>query len=642
MDIRAARAHVLIFVALLSPLTLSAQFKDPTQEELRMTTEPKAPGAAAVYLYVEDIADQHDTSRSYYQRIKVLTEKGKEMATVNVSYDPDIEKIPEIEARTIHADGTVIPMTEKPSNLVTVKTRDLELHKLVFTLPNVEVGSILEYRMKEKFKSFVDAPTWMVQQDTFVHCAHYEFRSLASWTMSYVSQLGAGAKVVKDKHDTYTLDVSDVPPVPDEDWMPPLNTLKWRVLFFNSSYSSKTAFWEAAGKQWADTLREVTKPTGALKKAAESLVAPGDSETAKARKIYAAAMQMQNTDFTRQRTEVERKKEKIKEAQTVEDLWKLKEGSGDELTLLFVTLCRAVGLNVEPMRVTNRARAVFDENLMSTEQLDDYVAVAQLDGKEVFLDPGQKMCPFGMLYWGHMITSGMRYAAKSAVIGRMPQPDYRATLVSRVVDLTLDESGGVQGSIRVVLSGQEALHWRQIALRNDESEVRKQFNEWVHGTLPEGVQGEFDHFLALDDYESNLVATVRISGTLGTGTAKRTFLPGQFFEANAKHPFVSEEKRAMPVDLYYAYAKSDEVVYHLPTGFVVQSAPQAQSIQWPGHAALKIDSDTAAGTVTVKRVLGIGLAILAPGDYAGLHDFYQKVAAADQQQIVLARAVASK
>ena len=29
-----------------------------------------------------------------------------------------------------------------------------------------------------------------------------------------------------------------------------------------------------------------------------------------------------------------------------------------------------------------------------------------LDGKDVYLDPGQKMCPFGLLHWKH--TYGVR------------------------------------------------------------------------------------------------------------------------------------------------------------------------------------------------------------------------------------------
>jgi hypothetical protein len=42
--------------------------------------------------------------------------------------------------------------------------------------------------------------------------------------------------------------------------------------------------------------------------------------------------------------------------------------------------------------------------------------------------------------------------------------------------------------------------------------------------------------------------------------------------------------------------------------------------------------------VTITRTLAYNFAVLDPKEYSDLHDFYQKVAAADQQQLVLARA----
>jgi hypothetical protein len=70
--------------------------------------------------------------------------------------------------------------------------------------------------------------------------------------------------------------------------------------------------------------------------------------------------------------------------------------------------------------------------------------------------------------------------------------------------------------------------------------------------FPDGVQADFDHFLGLDDYTSNLVGIVRVTGNIGTATGKRFFLPGLFFESRAKHPFVAQDKRATPVDVRYA------------------------------------------------------------------------------------------
>ena len=83
-----------------------AQFQPPTGEELKMTAEPKAPGAAAIYLYREEKVDDSLHYHSLFVRIKVLTEKGKELATVSVPYLRSTFKITDVRARTIHADGT--------------------------------------------------------------------------------------------------------------------------------------------------------------------------------------------------------------------------------------------------------------------------------------------------------------------------------------------------------------------------------------------------------------------------------------------------------------------------------------------------------------------------------------------------------
>src|ERR1035441_5637494 len=108
------RTHVsvrlaLLFLAIAAPTLVRAQFQPPTHEELKMTSDPKAPGAAAVYLYREETTDDHMHFHSYYERIKVLTEKGKELATIHIPYEHRTFKVADIKGRTIHADGTVIP-----------------------------------------------------------------------------------------------------------------------------------------------------------------------------------------------------------------------------------------------------------------------------------------------------------------------------------------------------------------------------------------------------------------------------------------------------------------------------------------------------------------------------------------------------
>ena len=645
---------VVAFTALIFPNYLKAQFQPPTKEELEMTSDPKAPGAAAVYLYREETTDDTLHYHGVYVRLKVLTEKGKEEATVRIPYERRKFKVSDIQGRTIHADGTVIRLTAKPSDLTDVKTKDLQVNTMVFTLPNVEVGSILEYRLQIRYDDdLVSSPTWDVQQPYFVHKAHYMFTPPSSGgdiidshgdnlsRLMWVAKAGPGQTVVKDNRGRYTFDTTDVPPIPTDDWMPPLNSLNWRVEFYYTQYTSGSEFWLKEGKRWAKEAEHFDETTKTLREAAQGLVAANDTEEQKARKIYDAVMKLDNTSFTREKSEAERKKEKIKEIKNAEDVWNQKSGSSDDLALLYVALARGAGLTAYPMEVVDRNRAIFDPTYLTTYQLDDYIAIVTVNGKEVFLDPGQKDCPFGLMHWKHTFAGGLRIASVGPSYGFTPALTYQQTQLTRVADVKIDESGAVSGTARYVMSGEEALHWRHIARENDESEVKKQFNESIRGDLPEGVTADFDHFLSLDDYSTNLMAIVKLTGGMGSVTGKRVFLPGLFFESRAKHPFVAEDKRMIAIDVHYPETVQDDVTYHLADGFTVESSPQQTNLGWPAHTMMKIHSMASGNAVEVTRVLAYNYTLLEPKEYGDLHDFYQKASAADQQQIVLTRGTAT-
>ena len=624
----------VVVCALPLAATAGGQFQDFTKEELQMTVDPKAPGAKAVYLYCEDVQDDLGGTRTYYARVKILTEKGIEKATVHQLHGAGITG--EVEGRTIHKDGTIIPLTEKPSELTDYKTKGQEIDSLVFTLPSAEVGSILEYRIKFRFHGFLVRPRWKAQLDLFVHKEHFVYKPDTLLGLAYTARMPRDAHI-SIQAGTYSLFLEDVPPLPDEDWMPPLNAYQWRVSFYQTRSRTVDEFWRTEAKFWATFVRDFTVPTGPLQRAAEDLVGASDSEMLKAQKIYAAVLKLENTDFTRQKSKAELKHAKMREIGRAEDVWKNRSGSGDEITLLFVALCRALHLKVAPMEVVDRSTALFDQELLDSSQLDDYIAVAELDGHEVYLDPGEKVCPFGMLLWAHTLTTGFRLEDKTAKIERTPSGSFNASNLVRSADLTIDASGELRGTVRCTLQGQEAVYWRQFALKNDENEVKKQFNEWMNGYLPAGVQGDFDHFLALDQYDSNLLAIVRVSGNPGAVTGKRLFLPGLFFASNSKHPFVLRDKREIPVDVHYARTEQDDVNYRIPAGFEVESGPQAHDIAWPQHAILSISTSKDSSLIEIKRKLAFSYSFVDPKEYGDLHDFYQEVSRADQQQLILRR-----
>lgn len=77
-----------------------------------MTSYAPAPDAPAVYLFREETVDM-DTHVFYeYARIKILTEKGKEMfSDIEIPYVPRHLPIAGVEGRTIHNDGATFAFT---------------------------------------------------------------------------------------------------------------------------------------------------------------------------------------------------------------------------------------------------------------------------------------------------------------------------------------------------------------------------------------------------------------------------------------------------------------------------------------------------------------------------------------------------
>jgi transglutaminase-like putative cysteine protease len=636
--------------AAVSPARLCAQFQPPNPDELKMTTDPKAPGADAVYLYYEEIDHDDKQSRNYYARIKVLTEKGKDAATVEIPYWGGELSVGSISARTIHPYGTIVPLTIKPEDLLVQKFNEVEVggetyaeqvrkERKIFTLPSVEVGSILEYsyllRINDPF-SYYGSPDWEVQKKYFVHKAHYEFAPTGFFGLIWRAILPSGVSVKRGAGGQLSLDVADVPPIPDEQWMPPVQSFLYRVRIYygGSALNSVDDFGQVAAKNWSKDVDHFVEPTKTIRDAVAGLVAPADSDLVKAEKLYAAVEALDNTDYSRQKSTSELKQLKQKEDKRNEDTWTQKRGDSNDMALLYLSMLRAAGLTAYANLVVDRNRGVFDANYMTLDQFDYLLVTLSTGGKEILLDPGEKMCPFGTVNWRHSNAGGLRQSADGPSRAVTPVQVFGANTIKRSGEMTVDAHGGITGTLQIVMTGQEALAWRQWALEVDPAELKKEFDRNLEKIVPEGVEAHVDHFLGLDDSNTLLMAVVKVTGTLGTATSKRIILPGFFFETRESEPFVNEETRLEPIDMHYAEQVTEQLTYDLPAGASVEGAPQDTKVSWEGHAVYIVKSKSDPGQITVARVLARAFDVARPVDYQDLRGFYQKVAAADQGQLV--------
>src|SRR5579872_7406702 len=87
----------------------ATSFRDIDPVELKMTSEPAAPGASAIILYPEVYRDDsgHTPHEDDYYRIKILTEEGRKYGDIEIPFLAGTASITGTHARTISPDGSV-------------------------------------------------------------------------------------------------------------------------------------------------------------------------------------------------------------------------------------------------------------------------------------------------------------------------------------------------------------------------------------------------------------------------------------------------------------------------------------------------------------------------------------------------------
>ena len=135
--------------------------------------------------------------------------------------------------------------------------------------------------------------------------------------------------------------------------MPPTESFLYKVLFYYKAAGTAQEFWINEGKLWSKDVDKFAEPSSKIKEAVAGLVAPGDSEPDKAKKLYAAVEALDNTDYSRRKTATEMKQLKFKEAKHAEDTWAQKSGTSEDIAMLYLAMLRAAGLTAYAVKVVD-------------------------------------------------------------------------------------------------------------------------------------------------------------------------------------------------------------------------------------------------------------------------------------------------
>ena len=614
--------------------------------ELQMKDLPEQPGASAVVLFREETDDDLKHARYVYERIKVLNEAGRKNADVQIpsfKYKGEGFGITDVQARTIHSDGTVVEFKGKPFDKTIVKRKGIKEQVKAFSLPDVQVGSVLEYRYTLDYHSHtLYPPQWLIQNELFQRRVHLRFVAYMDMVqtghdsvrsgVAYSWKLPKGTTVKFSQGHVYDLEMTNVPAFVEEEHMPPSETFRYSVHFYYGAGSDANRYWSEEGGYWRQAVEKFIGKKGGIGDAVAKVTSPSDSPEDKAKKIYAFVSGLNNLTYQPELSDKEIKALDYKE-RGADDILRQQAGTRDEITLLFIAMARAAGIQAYPMWVTNRSRGIFDKNYLSTEQLDTYVAIITIDGKEVFVDPGTKYCPYGLLYWPHSDTEGLREASSGISISRTPQPSYTGAITKRVGRFNLTDDGKLDGIVAVAYIGQEALLRRLEGSRTDSVGRTKMLEDEIKGWLPSNAEISVTKEPDWQGLGTPLVVDYKVSTPTLISGGKRVLLPTDIFQFDRPTMFTLAE-RQYPVYLDYPSREIDDIHIKLPDNLQVENLPASQT-ERTEYALYKLARKQEKNELIIERDFAINTFVFQPTEYKSLKNFYEKIKESDQQQALL-------
>jgi hypothetical protein len=641
----------LMALSLAWTLVCSAQdawagFLPVSTDELKMTTEPLAPGAPAILLYRQ--VDRDDNGRTSHEdnyfRIKILTEEGRKYADIEIPFLKQSENITNIRARTIKPDGSIVNFDGKVFEKTIVKAKGVKYLAKTFTLPDIQIGGIIEYYYTDDFKEFsLFESHWILSEELFTKRAQFSLKPYKSsfenpfqlrWTWQ---RLPPGADPKQGADRIVRMEATNIAAFQTEDFMPPANELKSRVDFIyedDLTEREPEKFWRHVGKKRNDYLERFVGKRKAIEAAVAEIVSPSDAPEMKLRKIYDRVQSIRNTSYEVRKTEQEEKRAKEKPVDNVEELWKRGYGNGTQLTWLFLALARAAGFEAYGCWVSDRHDYFFVPQTMESQKLNSNVVLVKLNGKDVYFDPGAAFTPFGMLTWPETGTQGLRLDKDGGTWIRTTLPESSESKIARNAKLKLTDSGDLEGKLTITYTGLQAMYPRLENRNSDEVERKKFLEEELKGQIPAAAEVELTNKPDWSSSGTPLVTEfdLKIPGW-ASNAGKRAVVPVGIFTAAEKRIFEHAD-RVHPIYFEYPFEKVDDMTIELPTGWRISSMPNAQNQD--GHVVvynLKVEDNK--GTLHLARKLSVDVLILEQKYYKALRNFFQVVRTGDDEQIVL-------
>ena len=623
-----------------------------SKTELQEKHCPQDSSAAAAILYRNESISFFYTSsdgfmqqREVHERIKIYTKDGFDWATKReylyqgtnqkevlsglkgVSYNLVNGKV---EKDKLKSDGEFV---EDYSEFTKISK---------FTLPNVKEGTVIEYRYK------VTSPRISIDDIIFQYSIpvnkldvsiatpeYYVYKKLPNFKAAFMPKIKETSKNTTIPFD-YKINIvnineTDIPALRSEAYSGNIDNYRSKMAFeltaqldankiLKRSYSST---WKEVSK----TIYESSNFGGQLgnfnfyKDDLETLLAGVEDD-------FKKALLVENLI-----------KSKVKwngnygkySQEGIRSAYKDGEGNDADINLMIVSMLRSQGVNANPVLISTRDNGVplfptlngFNYVICSVQKDNDYLLI---DATEKYT--ANNVLPLRTLNWqGRLIKN----ANQSEWINLQPN---KKSVETSILNVQFNDDFTISGKVAKNLTDYNAYFYRDKYANMTKEDHIKSIEE-DKGDI------EISELKVENTKDPNAPIKLKYEYELSDGVDEigdKIYFSPLLFLATKENPF-KLEKREYPIDFIIPYDDKYLVNIMLPEGYVVESMPESESIQFmDSNVKFTYLIRQTGKYLQLKAELLINDPLIMPKNYKDFKSFFGKIVEKQGEQIVLTKA----
>ena len=645
------RMLLLALTAMLSCLDLWSQQTEPnlkwgkpTDEELKMESYAPDPEAAAVVLcHLTDVNYSLFGSdfKVFYRiksRVKVLKAEGKDVADVTIAYH-DAENqhtmreiVAGLKATAYNLEGGKVVKTKMESSMVHEERLDKEQKVVKFSVPQVKVGTVIEYEYRIESDYFYDIYDWYAQRSIPVAYTRYDL-SIPEWLVFNIDETGInkiessrnlgsmtlvfGGSTEKLTTNDQTFIGRNLPAVKDdafiwhaEDYSNKVTCELRGIYIPGAVHKNYTTTWEDIDQM----LMSDTDFGGRLKKSSplkDEIVSAGIPAITDKRERAATVFRLlqQKIRWNGNYSFWGKSASKV-----------LKEGTGSnaDINFLLINMLADAGIESEPIVMRSRNRGKLPFSHASLKYLNTFVVgIHDTDTTMVFID-GSATDGYLNVLPANLLVDRARAIRKN---GKGYWVDLQQTAVAKeniVLKATLDKNGLLTGqklsNLQLEAAAELRKKWR---LAKDSTETIRQIEE------RNGIEIQHYEAQGLQDFSPSVKEHIDFTKQCDVA-GDNIYLNPLVFLPIRESPF-TDATRILPVEMPYKQTELMTVVLTLPEDYTIEDVPKPLIMKFDGITCRVLSSVT-DNQLTLRYQFTLDKTFFATDEYTELKAFFDRLA----------------